>query len=81
MIQLITNDIIFTPSHTRHHTKIHLKTCGIYQHIFLTDPFSQLMLQLKMQINSSIEKARSGTPRAILSGSIGCRFYHTRMIG
>ena len=80
VVKFITDHIIFTTCHTRNHTQIYLKSGRINDSIFFTNKFGQFFLQLKMEVECTVQKTRSGATCTIFAGSFNSSFNYFRMI-
>ena len=81
MVELITDDIIFAPRDTRHHTEVYLKAGGVDHHILLAHPLGQLVLELQVKVDGAVEKTRACTSRTVLAGGLDGGGHHPRMVG
>ena len=81
MVLLIKQHIVLTTSHTRHHSQIYFKACGIYHRIFFPHESGKTCFKLLMYIERSIKERRTSTPSAIFLDGLDCGFFNLRVIG
>ena len=74
MIECIPDDIVFTAEEAGDDPEVDLEARGEDDGIFLTDEGSQLLFQLEVRIEGTVEEAATCTSRTILlrSGDSSC---------
>ena len=77
MVAVVADDIVATSYHYRKNARVYKETCREAQCLVLTDVFGKFLLELHVQVESTIEETATGTARTILVQSRLCSVNNT----
>jgi hypothetical protein len=81
MIQFIEYQVIIAPSQHGNHSQIYLKTGTVAKSSLLAGQFCQSVFQLSMNIESPVQKTRTGTAGTVFFDSPDGGFFNFGMAG